>query len=39
MKPKEAKKQQNVFKSIVSEISKGKYKLKEQERALQNIIF
>ena len=35
MKLKKAKKLQNVFKSNLNEISKGKYKSEEQESALK----
>ena len=37
MKLEEAKKLQNVFKSNLNEISKGRYKSEEQESALENI--
>ena len=37
MKLEEAKKLQNVFKSNLNEISKGRYKSEEQESAVKNI--
>ena len=37
MKLEDANKLQNVFKSNLIEISKGKFKLKEQKSALENI--
>ena len=37
MKPEEAKKLQNVFKSNLNKISSGKYKSEEQKAALDNI--
>ena len=37
MKLEEAKKMQNVFKSNLNEISKGRYKSEEQKSALQNL--
>ena len=37
MKLEEAKKLQNVFKSNLNEISKGRYKPEEQKSALENI--
>ena len=37
MKLEEAKNQQDVFKSNLQKISRGQYKQKEQESALQNI--
>ena len=36
MKLEEAKKLQNVFKSNLNKISKGRYKSKEQKRAFKN---
>ena len=38
MKLEEAKKLQNVFKSNLSEISRGRFKSKERESVLKNII-
>ena len=37
MKLKEAKEQQNIFKSNLNKISKGRFKLEEQESSLENI--
>ena len=37
MKLKDAKELQNIFKSNLSEISKRRFKLEEQKRALKNI--
>ena len=37
MKLKDAKELQNIFKSNLSEISKGRFKLEEQKSALKNI--
>ena len=37
MKLEEAKKLQNVFKSNLNEISRGRFKSKEQESVLKNI--
>ena len=37
MKLKEAKEQQNIFKSNLNKISKGRFKLEEQESSLENL--
>ena len=39
MKLEEAKKLQNVFKSNLNQISKGKFKSEEQKSTLENIIY
>ena len=37
MNLKEAKEQQNIFKSNLNKISKGRFKLEEQESSLENL--
>ena len=37
MKPEDAKELQNIFKLNLKEISKGRFKLKEQKSALESI--